>query len=284
MQSISFSEIVRALKEAGLKPGDIVNVHCRLFTIGRILDTPAYEIPENYLHAFREVIGDQGTIVVPTGTTSFGRFGTPFVLEESPSEFGVFSEHIRKSPGAVRSLHPIQSLTALGQDAQELANDHPRWNVGHDTIWDRMLQKGGKVVTLGIAPRHCLTFVHQAECLACVPYMYNKILRGEVFARGERIPDDFFIAVRYLEYGIGFDLSRLEDELAARSAITQIPLGGDNVWVTPMESVFETVLKGLRHDPYYLLRDVPTFVDGQIPLDGTTIQREGAAPNYFLPG
>jgi aminoglycoside N3'-acetyltransferase len=283
MESISFNDIVRALREAGLKPGDIVNVHCRLFTIGRLLDTPAEQIPETYLRAFREVIGDQGTIVVPTGTTSFGRFGTPFVLEQSPSEFGVFSEHIRKSPGAVRSLHPIMSLTALGQDAEALANDHPRWNVGHDTIWDRMLQKGGKIVTVGIPPRNCLTFVHHPESLACVPYMYNKILRGEVFAHGVKIPDDFFIAVRYLEYGIRFDVSQLETALIAKSAMTQISLGGDSVWLTSMEAVHDTVLRGLRKNPYYLLRDAPTFVDGQIPLDGTTIQREGAAPNYYLP-
>lgn len=284
MDLLSFSDIVRALREVGLKTGDIVNVHCRLFTIGRLVDTPVRDIPDSYLRAIREVIGDQGTIVVPTGTTSFGRVGTPFVLEESPSEFGVFSEHVRQSPDAVRTLHPIQSLTALGGQAQALANDHPPWNVGHDTIWARMLQKGGKVVTLGIPPRDCLTFVHQPESLACVPYMYNKVLRGEVYAHGVRIPHDFFIAVRYLNFGIGFDLSRLDADLNAKSAMTKIPLGGDGIWMVPMEAVSEAVLRGLRLDPYFLLHEIPSFVDGEIPCDGTTIQRDGSAPNYFLPG
>lgn len=282
METLSYGDIVRALRQVGLKHGDIAYVHSRLFSIGKIDGIPVAEIPDTYRRAFHEVIGDEGTIVVPTFTTSFGRYGTPFVLEDSPSEFGVFSEHIRKSPGSVRTLHPIDSHTALGGEAEALAKDHPPWNVGHDTIWDRMLQRSGKVVTLGIPARNCLTFVHQAESLTCVPYMYNKVLRGEVYAHGVRIPHDFFMAVRYLDYGIAVDLSRLEADLTAKSAITQTPLGRDQVWLTPMEAVFETVLEGLLKDPYFLLRDVPSFVEGEIPCDGTTIQRDGATPNYYL--
>jgi aminoglycoside N3'-acetyltransferase len=282
MESLSFNGIVQALRQAGLERGDIAYVHSRLFSIGPIDGVPAAEIPETFRRAFHEVIGDEGTIVVPTFTTSFGRYGTPFVLEDSPSEFGVFSEHIRTSPGSVRSLHPIDSHAALGRDAKALADDHPPWNVGHDTTWDRMLQRGGKVVTLGIPARDCMTFVHQAEALTCAPYMYNKVLRGEVYAHGERITHDFFMAVRYLEFNIAPDLTRLDAELTANSAITKVPLGRGHVWLTPMDAVHETVLKGLREDRYYLLSNTPSFVDGEIPCDGTTIQRDGEAPNYFL--
>ena len=284
IESLSAEDIIHALRQIGLKQGDIVNVHSRLFTIGKIRGIPVAAIPDSYQKAIRDVIGDEGTIVAPTYTTSFGRYGTPFILEDSPSEFGVFSEHIRKSAGSVRSLHPIQSLTALGGQAQELAGEHPPWNVGYDTIWDRMLNRNGKVVTLGIPLRKCLSFVHHVEFLACVPYLYHKILRGEVFAQGKRVTQDFFMPVRYLNFDIGYDLSRLEMDLMSMGAVKTVPLGGDHVQSVSMADVIEVLMKRLRHDPYYLLRDVPTFVDGQIPLDGTTIQREGAAPNYFLPG
>ena len=282
MESVSLGDIVRVLRKLGINSDDIVNVHSRLIAIGWIRDVPVKEIPAIYLHAFREVIGDGGSMVVPTYTTSFGRFGVPFVLEESPSEMGVFSEHVRNSPGAIRSLHPIQSLTALGGRAEALVKDHPRWNVGHDTIWDRMLQRGGKVVSLGISPSRSMSFMHQVEFLACVPYLYHKVLRGEVYAGGMKIKHDFMMAVRYLHYGIDYDLSRLEADLTAMSAIKREPLGGDWVWVVPMEAAFEAGMKGLRRDPYYLLRKAPSFVDGEIPCDGRTIEREGVAPQYFL--
>lgn len=282
MESVDFDEIILAFRKGGLKPGDIVNVHSRLFSIGRIRGLASTAIPDAYVRAFRDVVGDAGTIVVPTYTTTFARFGKAFVLEESPSEMGVFSEHVRRAPGACRTLHPVQSLTALGGRADVLANDHPRWNVGHDTAWDRMLVRGAKFVGVGIPLRLALSFMHQVEFLACVPYLYHKILRGEVYACGVRLRHDFFMAVRYLNYDVGYDLTRFEADLTAAGAIDKVPLGGSAVWVVPLEAAFEIGMRGLRQDPYYLLHGPPTFVDGEMPCDGTTIEREGSAPRYFL--
>ena len=36
------------------------------------------------------------------------------------------------------------------------------------------------------------------------------------------------------------------------------------------------------NDPYYLLERAPSFVKGEIPCDGTTIEREKAEPRYLL--
>lgn len=279
---IEFNDIVSALREAGVNSGDTLMVHSRLFTVGLIRGVAGVsEIPAIYLQAFQTVIGERGTIVVPTYTTSFGRFGKPFVYEESPSEMGMFSEHVRTSRGSCRTLHPIQSLTALGARAETLTKNHPRWNVGYDTIWDRMLQDGAKIVTLGLPPRQCMSLVHHIEFLACVPYLYHKVLRGEVYVGGRRIHDDFVIAVRYLNYGISWDLSRLESDLFERSAISQIPLGADHVRVVPMEAVFKACMRGLRRDFYYLLKRTPSFVEGEIPCDGTTRRQEEFLPDYF---
>src|SRR3989338_2466309 len=99
MESVSLQEIIRTLRAAGVERGDILNVHSRLFAIGAVRDAAVEEIPALSLRAFREVIGEAGAIVVPTFTTSFGRFGTPFVLETSPSEMGVFSRSEERRVG-----------------------------------------------------------------------------------------------------------------------------------------------------------------------------------------
>lgn len=279
---VDFNQIVNTLGQAGIEKGDSLIVHSRLFTIGLVHGvTSVSEIPGLYLEAFQTAVGDRGTIVVPTYTTSFGRFGKPFVFEKSPSEMGAFSEYVRKSKGSRRTLHPIQSLAAIGAKAEVLTKDHPRWNVGYDTIWDRLLKHRGKVVTLGIPPRQCMSLVHHLEFLACVPYLYHKILRGEVYAGGVRIQEDFLIAVRYLNFGISWDLSRLESDLSAMSAIRRVALGEDWVWVVSMDDVFEACMRGLRNDSYYLLQKAPCFIEGQIPCDGTTSRREESIPNYF---
>jgi len=276
-------QVVGALKEAGVRSGDLVNVYSRLFSLGLPDGAPhVSEIPALYLKALQEVVGPFGTLVVPTYTTSFGRFGKPFILEESPSEMGKFSEHVRTSPGSRRSLHPIHSVVALGPLARELVENHPRWNVGHDTIWERMLRRGGRVVTLGLRPRQCMTQVHHIEAMACVPYVYHKVLRGEVWADGRQVVGDFFMSVRYLEYDIAWDLTRLEKALLQRGELKRVPLGEDAVWSVPMEAVFSACLEGLRQDIYYLLEKPPAFVEGRIPTEGISAQRETAPPaGYF---
>jgi hypothetical protein len=145
-----------------------------------------------------------------------------------------------------------------------------------------MLRRGGKFVGLGIPPHQAMSFMHQVEFLACVPYLYHKVLRGPVYANGAPVAHDFLMAVRYLSYNIAYDLSRLEAELAAAGAVEQVALGGNWLWVIPLEAAFEVGMRGLSADPYYLLRTTPSFVDGEIPCDGTTIEREGKPPRYFL--
>ena len=282
METVTFADIVRAFRALGLRGGDIVNVHSRLHAVGRVVDAATAEIPERYLSALREVIGAEGTVVVPTYTTAVGRYGKPFVLEDTPSEMGALSEHVRRAAGARRVLHPIVSLTALGGRAAVLVDDHPRWNVGHDTIWQRMLERDGKVVTIGIEPRLSMSFMHQVEFLACVPYLYHKIIRAEVHAGGARVQGDFFMAVRYLGYGVRYDLAALCAVLEQRGAIRREPLGGSAVWAVPMRVAFAAAMEGLRRDPYYLLAGPPGFVVGEPPLDGITSPREAEVPRYFL--
>lgn len=279
---VDFAEIVEAIRNVGVQRGDLVMVHSRLFSIGLVAGiSDVSAMPAVYLRAFQEVLGDSGTLVVPTFTTSFGRYGKPFVYEESPSEMGVFSETVRRTPGSCRTLHPVQSLTALGALAEELTRDHPRWNVGYDTIWDRMHRRGGKTMTVGIPFRQGLSFVHHVEFLACVPYLYHKLLRGNVSAGGVRIAQDFFMPVRYLRCGIAYNLSRLEADMSAAAAVHRAPLGGEWIQMIPLQHVFDICMQGLRQDPYYLLQQPPTFVDGEIPCDGITSGREEPVPSYY---
>jgi len=281
--TVSVRDIEQAIRDVGVKAGDLVMVHSRLFSIGLLRDvSEVSDIPQTYLRALQQVLGEAGTVVVPTFTTSFGRHGKPFIYEESPSEMGIFSETVRRAPGSRRTLHPIQSLTALGALAESLAMDHPRWNVGYDTIWDRMLHCNGKVVTIGIPFRQGLSLVHHLEFLACVPYVYHKILRGEVYMGGQRVPGDFFLSARHLRYSVYYNLARrVEPDLESAGAVTRVPLGEEWMQQVAMDAVVDVCMKGFKRDPYYLLEQPPVFVEGEIPCDGVTAQREDPRRSYF---
>ena len=83
------------------------------------------------LTAILDVIGPSGTLVVPTYTSQVARFDIDFVLEETP--MGIFPEFVRTRPGAVRSVHPLLSLTAYGADAERICTDDGTSAYGPDS-------------------------------------------------------------------------------------------------------------------------------------------------------
>ena len=97
----TFADTLRAV---GIGAGEIVHVQSNLRRVGRVEGAnDAAGFLKFYLQGLLDVIGPEGTISVHVPFLDYGRYGTPFIVEESPSEAGAFSEFIRKLPGR-RSL------------------------------------------------------------------------------------------------------------------------------------------------------------------------------------
>ena len=64
-----------------------------------------------------DAVGPLGTVAVPTLTLlgRVGPFGSWYDHEQSPSTVGTITETLRRRPGAIRSVHPIHSVAALGR-------------------------------------------------------------------------------------------------------------------------------------------------------------------------
>ena len=75
-----------------------------------------------YLEAIQEVIGAEGTLVVPTFNFGFAQ-GERYDPADTPSQgMGAFSEFVRQLPEARRTSHPLQSVAVVGRYAADLAN------------------------------------------------------------------------------------------------------------------------------------------------------------------
>ena len=68
MRYTSIDEIKHLISSLGLKKKDVVLVHSSLFSLGKIENNV-----EGFYKAIRDVIGEEGTIIVPTFTYSFRR-------------------------------------------------------------------------------------------------------------------------------------------------------------------------------------------------------------------
>ncbi|MCL2517896.1 MAG: AAC(3) family N-acetyltransferase [Oscillospiraceae bacterium] len=111
--------IKNTLKELGITADDIVLVHSSLKSMGHV-DGGA----ETVIDAFLEVLGEDGTLVMPTLVqNSFGRAYYDWMMNRK-SDVGLITETFRLRPGVSRSDQATHSVVAYGKYAEELTRDH----------------------------------------------------------------------------------------------------------------------------------------------------------------
>jgi aminoglycoside 3-N-acetyltransferase len=273
VQKLTRDEMVESLLSAGIRRGDIVHVQSDLLRIGPVDCKPHREsILEFFLAGFLEVLGEEGTLTVGTSFEDYARYGTPFVLEESPSRQGAFSDYVRTRKGAVRSIHPIVSVSGLGQRAKEICGGSHFEGFGYESAWGRLHRSNAKILAFGLGVDHegGTTFFHYLERLYGVPYQYTKVYTTPVLADGKQIEGVFTMSVRYLDFGIVNDTLKFKRHLVASGVAVDVPIGRGRMMCASCEDIVQEGVRCLNRDRYFLLVEPPKFRAGEIPMDGTT--------------
>jgi aminoglycoside 3-N-acetyltransferase len=170
--------LVADLRALGLRAGETLLVHASLRRVGCDLIALA--------DAVLEVLGPEGTVVVPTATTDNSDTSRihlartagmtdaqrqryldampAFDPERTPSTgMGAFAEHVRLSAGALRSRHPQMSFAALGSRAKVVIDGHAMdCHLGEESPLARMYDLDARILMLGTGYDTC-TALHLAE-------------------------------------------------------------------------------------------------------------------------
>lgn len=194
--------LVNQLSALGVGTGNVVIVHASMRAMG-----VAAGRSETLLDGLLDVLGPQGTLVVPTFTPENSDTSSAYQervrgLSEQASarlrdampafdagttpapSMGILSETVRKAPGALRSGHPQTSFAALGRQAEEVVANHaPRCHLGEDSPLARLYDLDARVLLLGVGFDACSAF-HLAEYR--LPKPPRRTYRCVVSTRGER--------------------------------------------------------------------------------------------------
>ena len=148
------AEIVAGLRGMGLVNGDKVLLHSSLISLGKVDGGP-----EAVIDAFLEVLGKEGTLLVPV-------FGA----------LGILTETLKNRPDAVISPCPKGTLAAVGADAEAICKDHWKADTAHgaDTPFTRLAEMGGYVCLLG-CDQDRNTSLHGVEALLELPYLSDTV-------------------------------------------------------------------------------------------------------------
>jgi aminoglycoside 3-N-acetyltransferase len=147
---VTQGEIEAGLRQLGLGRGDTVIVHSSLASMGRVEGGV-----ETLLHAFLEVLGPEGTLVVPV-------FG----------DLGVLTKAVANHPSAARSIHPLADVAAIGNYAGAICRDHWKAELAHgpETPYTRIAELNGWVLLLGVDQDRNTT-LHTVEELLRLSYL-----------------------------------------------------------------------------------------------------------------
>jgi len=161
---VNKQQISEKLKSIGIKNGDLIMLHSSLSKIG-FVENGANTV----IDAFTEVLGNFGTLVMPAFPSigfnyDYLRTNPVFNLNSTPSKMGIITEVFRKKEHVFRSLHPTDSVCAIGKHAEYLVKDHfnqlTPYN-SHSPFY-KLTQLHGKIILIGI-DLNCLTNFHAAE-------------------------------------------------------------------------------------------------------------------------
>lgn len=244
-----------ALLKVGLKKGDVIFSHIGMGFLGYPEEGSNLEsIFQVIYDAFSEVLGPEGTWLVPTYSYSFCH-GETFDINNTPSVIGYFTERFRTLPAATRSKEPIFSVSGIGPATAKLFKDLPMNCFGHDCIYDRLLKANAFICNLGVGFRYA-TFVHYVERIKRVPYRFEKIFKGNIIDEGKQ---EYAKIVYFVRKGLDDkstfpDLSRLEIDAVKSGYLKSQPIGKSRVTNISCQHLFKLCSRGINKDPWYLAK------------------------------
>ena len=168
----------------GIEKGMVLLVHSSLSAIGWVCGGPVAVII-----ALQEVLGETGTLVMPTHSTDLSdpsQWGNPPVPESwwqtiretmpayapdlTPTRsMGTIVETFRKQKGVFRSMHPQHSFSAKGPQTSYIINNHSlAYGMGENSPLARIYELQGSILLLGVGHSNN-TSLHLAEYRADFP-------------------------------------------------------------------------------------------------------------------
>lgn len=248
---VTVEQIKKDLRDLGVKKGDIVMLHASLSQIGYVEGGA-----DAVLDAVLDVLGEEGTLMVPTFTYSYDlREGAEaFDKTSTPScGNGILADTLWQRKEAFRSDHPAYSVAAVGTQAEEMTGGHPMEQpVGEGSPLHRLVEKGGYVLLLGVGQDRN-TLVHTAECLAGAGYTH--IPYKESWGRNVRVktPEGEKIIPQTEFSGCSFEFNVLEPLLQQKGRVKLGLVGQAESQLVLAKDLVQTVLEALKEKPDILL-------------------------------
>lgn len=201
-QLVLKSDIINALKLAGVRKGQAIMVHTSLSGLGFVCGGA-----QTVIEALLEAAGEEGTIMMPSQSWK-NLDPAAGVHWEEPEEWwqairdhwpaydkeitptntmGAVAEMFRRWPGALRSDHPARSVAACGRYAEYLTENHDLSDIfGKSSPIGRLYELDGYVLLMAVGYDKN-TSLHLADAIARYPGKHMATESSAMIIDGKRV-------------------------------------------------------------------------------------------------
>jgi aminoglycoside 3-N-acetyltransferase len=246
---LNFEDLTNGFRGLGLAQGDLLLVHSSYKSFGAMQGGP-----QAVIDALLEVLGESGTLVMPTFNFDFCK-GEPFDVRSTASQMGIITELVRQMPRARRVFHPIYSFCAVGALADEIATLQNKSSYGADSLFAELMDHDGKIMIIGLSYNDSMTFFHYVEEMEGVDYRYLKDFTGKVInAEGQQATDTFQMLVRDWDRGVVTAVDPMGEVLEQEGVVRIRQIGEATAKLVRARDVYQITAREMKNDPRLLYR------------------------------
>ncbi|MEG2623286.1 MAG: AAC(3) family N-acetyltransferase [Clostridia bacterium] len=244
-------EIHEALLALNAQDCDVLFVHSDI-SFG--LPNRSYKRKE-YLGKLFDIIIELGvqTVVFPTFTYSFCN-SEVYDVNNSATSMGALNEYARKQADAVRSLDPLLSVVAFGEQRERLTQGACDNSLGHGSILDKLHHTSNvKFLFFGAEFSNSFTYVHYVEKMMNVPYRFDMVFDGTIVDHdGRRYPKTQ--AIHTACGGIvPIDFYHFKDSLRDSGQLRIRPLGDREIAIITEPNAYQAITEKINGRIDYFL-------------------------------
>lgn len=250
-------EYVDAFQNLGLFEGDTVLVHSSLIAFNWREYGGVEELTEVVFDSLCEVLGEKGTLVVPTFGFSFTDDSPNgyWNFAEAESEMGVLTEYVRTHPESTRTVHPFYSFAVFGNLADDMGKVHDRDSFSTDYIFGRIHEIDARILVLGLDYNSAMTFFHYVEQQEGVDYRHKKDFHGTIDIYGKEYYDTYSMLVRDLERGVETHVNPMGERLEEEGVIETASVAGSEVKLGRASEIYDATARNMKGPKNLLYRE-----------------------------
>ena len=248
-------DIVSNLKKANIKNGDSIFVHSNLGFFGKLKEVEdTNSLCKVFEKAIFEVIGDQGTLIVPTFSLSFCNNQVYDKKNTSSVECGIFSEFIRKKKESKRTNDGNFSVCAIGFKSDILTSNVSEHSFGKNSFWERLWKEDGKICRFNMNSDYN-SFIHFIEKKKKVSYRFDKEFSGVSIENGKEVERKSIHFVRNLEKDETLPyLKRLDKKLNEEGLLNNVNLGKGQIITMLTKDIVNIISEEIEKNPNFLIK------------------------------